>query len=123
MTSLSKDLTFAELSGKIVCFDLDHTLCIPGAGPDTQSKYAEAEPMVENIQKLVSFKERGARIVIFTARRMLTHNGDVEKVKADVGLVTENWLSEHGVPYDELIFGKPYYDYFIDDKALNVEEL
>ncbi|MNG12378.1 hypothetical protein D3C84_959880 [compost metagenome] len=54
---------------------------------------------------------------------MLTHAGDVQKVIDDVGSITEIWLSEHGVRYDELVFGKIYADVYLDDKALRPEEL
>ena len=38
-------------------------------------------------------------------------------IARQAGLVTE-WLQKHDIPYDELLFGKPNVDYFIDDKGL-----
>ena len=32
-------------------------------------------------------------------------------------------LKNYNVPYDELIFGKPYADIYIDDKGMSLEEL
>ena len=75
------------------------------------------------IAKVRLYKSRGCRIIIFTARRMLTHKGDVRRVIEDVGQITEDWLRLHNVPFDDLIFGKPYYDFIIDDKAINPEQL
>jgi hypothetical protein len=55
---------------------------------------------------------------------MLTHGGDLDKIIEDVGCVTEKWLDDHKVPYDELIFGKPYSStYYVDDKAMTPEML
>lgn len=123
MTSLAEQLNSNDLSGKIVCFDLDHTLCIPGEGKDSHSKYAMALPIPEMIDKLRLYKSRGCSIIIFTARRMLTHKGNVRKVVDDIGKITEDWLIKHEIPFDDLIFGKPYYDFIIDDKALNALDL
>ncbi len=53
---------------------------------------------------------------------MLTHNGEIEKIEADVREVTEEWLERYGVKYDELKFGKPYGVYYIDDKSLSIED-
>ena len=109
--------------GKIICFDLDETLCFHNNVNETYEKYGLARPNLPVIQKLNFWKSQGARIIIFTARRMLTHKGNLEKIEADVGEITRNWLKENNVQYDELIFGKPYADYYIDDKAVNVTEL
>ena len=123
MISLLESLNSNDLTGKVVCFDLDHTLCFPGDAKDSHGKYALATPNLEMIDKLRLYKSRGCSIIIFTARRMLTHKGDVRKVVDDVGQITEDWLKNHNVPYDDLIFGKPYYDYIIDDKAINPDQL
>ena len=89
---------------------------------DTFEKYGKAKPIPEMIASIRKAKEKGFRIVLFTARRMVTHNGDINKVIEDVGEITENWLKEHDVPYDELQFGKPYAVYYVDDKAMNVRD-
>lgn len=107
-----------------IVFDLDDTICYPNHdAKDTYTKYALAKPnedVIHHIQKLSSV---GFYIIIHSARRMLTHNGDVEKIHDDVWDVTEDWLDKYSVPYDELVFGKPYADtYYVDDKAMNLEE-
>ena len=107
-----------------ICIDLDDTICVPNHGEsDSQRKYGDARPRKSVINKMHEWKRAGWHITIFTARRMLTHNGDVEAVKKDIGDLTTQWLVKYNVPYDELIFGKPYYDVIVDDKALNVEDL
>lgn len=46
---------------------------------------------------------------------MRTCGGDVEKVIAKIGGATTDWLKQHDVPFDELHFGKPYADIYVDD--------
>ena len=50
---------------------------------------------------------------------MKTHGGNVGAVVSDVGAVTIAQLMEFKVPYHELHFGKPYADFYIDDKAVS----
>lgn len=103
---------------KTYVFDLDGTICIPNHDrPDTQGRYAEAQPIEEMIEVLRRCRAEGTWIIIHTARRMVTHRGNVRKVIADVGQVTKDWLARYNVPYNELVFGKPYGDLYIDDKA------
>ena len=52
---------------------------------------------------------------------MKTCEGDVVKVKQKIGKITEKWLEKWNVNYDELIFGKPYADLYIDDLAKAVK--
>lgn len=106
---------------KTFVVDLDHTICTPQDFPDTERRYAHAAPIVSMIAYLRIIAP-GNRIIIHTARRMLTHRGDLAKIEDDVGQVTREWLARHNVPYDELIFGKPMADFYIDDKAVNVND-
>lgn len=105
----------------IFVFDLDHTLCVPGKEQDTINRYAKAKPIKENIEMVRELKRFNNKVIIHTARRMLTHKGDVAMVYLDVGEITKQWLADHDVPYDELIFGKPYADIYIDDKGMTPE--
>ena len=50
---------------------------------------------------------------------MLTHNGNIGRVVADIGRCTIETLERFNIPYDELCFGKPIADFYIDDKAIN----
>jgi NDP-sugar pyrophosphorylase family protein len=49
---------------------------------------------------------------------MRTCDGDVSKVIKKIGKITEDWLEKWKVPYDELIFGKPHADIYIDDLGI-----
>lgn len=111
-------------SKKSFCFDLDDTICIPNHNAtDTIEKYAKAKPNQDIIDCIQTLKADGYYIVIHSARRMLTHKGDLKKIADDVGEITKEWLDRHNVPYDELIFGKPYVtEYYVDDKAMNLND-
>lgn len=105
----------------IYCFDIDHTLCIPGQASETLARYALALPIVENIAVVRRLYNAGHKIILHTARRMVTHNNNVQKVILDVGNITEQWLRDNDCPYHELVFGKPYADFYVDDKAINLD--
>jgi hypothetical protein len=64
-------------------------------------------------------KKQGHEIIIYTARRMETHKSNIGKVIKDIALVTFATLDKFGIQYDEIIFGKPIADIYIDDRALN----
>jgi capsule biosynthesis phosphatase len=111
-------------AGMRIVIDLDDTICRPiHSATNSQAKYAEATPIIPTIEWLKQAREAGAYIIILTARRMLTHKGDLNKIVEDVGQITHDWLKKWEVPYDELVFGKPYGDVYVDDKAINVEEI
>jgi len=108
----------------IYCFDLDDTICRPRhSANNSHEKYAQAEPNPEIIERIQVIHKSGHTVIIHTARRMLTHKGDLAKIEKDVGDITRSWLARHRVPYDQLIFGKPYADYYIDDKAVLLRDL
>jgi len=71
------------------------------------------------IYLLTFFKKNGHEIIIYTARRMETHKSNIGKVIKDIALVTFSTLENFGIQYDEIIFGKPIADIYIDDRALN----
>lgn len=87
------------------CFDIDQTICLSIAG-----EYESAEPLVERIGKVNQLYEAGHYIIFLTARGSL--------LKSDFTDLTKNQLHAWGVKYHELHMGKPYADYYIDDKAV-----
>jgi capsule biosynthesis phosphatase len=99
-----------------ICFDLDNTLVTNPVVPDD---YTSVKPIDKNIRLLNYLKDNDHEIIIYTARRMVTHNGSIGKVIKDIALSTINSLEEFNIRYDELIFGKPIADIYIDDKAMN----
>lgn len=99
-----------------VCFDLDNTLVTT---PLIANDYTTVMPIRNMINYLCYLKKMGITIIIYTARRMLTHSGNQGKVLADIGTITFDTLKKFNIPFDEIYFGKPYADFYIDDKAVN----
>ena len=63
---------------KRFCFDLDNTLV---TFPKILNDYTTVKPKIKNIKFLNFLHSLGHHIIIFTARRMRTHNGNIKKVK------------------------------------------
>lgn len=101
---------------KRICFDLDNTLV---TFPSVINDYTSVRPIQKNINFLKFMKAVGNTIIIYTSRRMKTHNGNIGKVYADIGKVTFETLDKFSIPYDEIYFGKPNADFYIDDLAIN----
>ena len=102
-------------SRKRFCFDLDNTLV---TCPTVPGDYTTCKPILRVIDYVKRLHADGHYIIIHTARRMRTHGGNIGRVTADVGAITIQQLQDYAVPYDELIFGKPFADFYIDDKAI-----
>lgn len=98
-----------------ICIDLDGVIC--ELRPDISSSYSDLKPMPGAIEKIKSLKDQGHYIIIYTARRMKTHHSNLGAVVADIGFDTIAWLKNHGVIYDEIYFGKPWAEVYIDDNA------
>ncbi len=92
---------------KKYCFDIDGTICT-----NTDGDYESAEPYLQRIKQINSLQENNNTIILFTARG--TTSG------IDWTDITIKQLTEWGVNYDKLLFGKPEADFFIDDKATDL---
>jgi len=99
-----------------ICFDLDNTLVTYPYIVGDYSSVRPNQPMVTLAQNL---HHAGHTIIIYTARRMETHKNNVGAVIKDIAKVTIDILEKFDIPYDELIFGKPLADIYIDDRAVN----
>jgi len=94
-------------------WDLDGTLCtkVDGDPPD----YALAMPIRSRIEDVNRLHDQGHTILILTSRGGTTG--------IDWRGVTEAQLEAWGVKYHELqINTKPYYDFWVHDKAMSVED-
>jgi len=101
-----------------ICIDIDGTIC---ALRISGQSYADVEPLPGAVEKLTGFKRAGHYIILMTARHMATCQSNVGLVVARQGKTLIDWLERHGIPYDELWFGKPHADVYIDDNALRFE--
>lgn len=99
----------------IYCFDIDDTI-----SRHKDRDYANATPIEEVISRMLEIRltDENARIILHTARGMNSCHGDVLLAEQKNRATLERWLKEHDVPYNEIVFGKPLADVYIDDKAL-----
>lgn len=105
-----------SVKGLRVCFDLDNTLV---SYPEVAGDYTTVKPIEATIELAKELSAGGAIIIIHTARRMKTHSNNVGKVVMDQGRITLDTIEKYGIPCDELVFGKPLADMYIDDCAVN----
>jgi capsule biosynthesis phosphatase len=101
-----------------ICIDLDGVICALRAPGQT---YADVEPIPGAAERLRSLRAAGHYVIIQTARHMKTCEGNLGLVMAKQGLVTLEWLERHGMEYDEIHFGKPHADLYVDDNAVRFE--
>ena len=98
------------------CFDLDNTLVTFPKVPDD---YTTVEPIFENVSMVRHLKSLGHYIIVYTARGMKSRFNNVGKIIKDLGQITLETLQKFEIPYDEIVFGKPNADYYIDDLAIS----
>ena len=99
-----------------ICFDLDNTLC-------TGKPYEKATPFPEIKELLIKLKEDGHTVIIQTARGMATASSNPGACVKAIGKLTLEQLDEWGFVYDEIYFGKPNADVFVDDKAYHASKI
>jgi len=102
---------------KIIYVDIDETICHRETSEDfgITHDYTKAKPIKENIDKINKLYDEGNTIVYWTARgsrKLLNWRS-----------LTIEQLSQWGAKYHELNTEKPFYDLFIEDKSIRIEEL
>ena len=102
---------------KVIYVDIDETICRREKSVDfgTTHDYTKAKPIVENIEKINKLYDEGNTIVYWTARG--------SRKQIDWTNLTEQQLNEWGAKFHELRVDKPFYDLFIEDKSLRIEEV
>ncbi len=92
----------------IIYVDIDDTICYYLTG--NIGNYKLAHPWPEKIETINRLYDAGHTIIYWTARGTVTG--------IDWSEHTTIQLHKWGCRYHKLIFGKPNYDLFIDDKTL-----
>ena len=98
-----------------IVLDLDGVICSLKKPNET---YLEVQPNEDVISKMREWKKDGHYLIIHTGRHMKTCDGNVEEVIKKIGPVTSEWLKKWDVPFDEIHYGKPYGDVYIDDLGI-----
>lgn len=97
---------------RVIFVDIDETICNT---PDNPRNYEDAVPITENIEKINNLFDMGNKIVYWTARG--------SRSGIDWYDLTKSQLDQWGAKYHELRCDKPYYDLFIEDKSMRIDEI
>lgn len=105
---LRKNNSYCENSenNKVYCIDIDGTICTEFC------QYEDAKPVKSVIKKINNLYKSGHKIILFTSRGYSSGYNWMPLLKDQM----ESW----GVQYHEIKQGKPFADYYIDNKAINV---
>jgi CMP-N,N'-diacetyllegionaminic acid synthase len=102
---------------KTIYVDIDETICFHDESIplDGNRDYNNASPSLENIAKVNQLYDEGNKIVYWTARG--------SRSGIDWTEFTTKQLEEWGVKFNEVRCDKPYYDIFIEDRSIRIEEI
>ena len=104
-----------------VC-DVDGTLC---PVKEKGQKYEDLTPYGKMAERLRYYHDNGAEIVLFTSRNMNSYQGNMGLINKYTARVLTEWLDKWEIPYDEIIFGKPWpgkKGFYIDDRTVRPDE-
>jgi capsule biosynthesis phosphatase len=96
---------------KTFVFDLDKTLIY-----DTNDN---KNVIIKNTEFLNKLYDLGHKIIIHTSRGMKTFDGDLNKIENYYRPIIEKILKDNDINYHQLLFGKPFADFYIDDKSIS----
>lgn len=106
----------------VLVVDVDGTLCdIKGEG----ESYDDLTPREDMLARLREYQSRGYGICLFSSRNMRTYGGRIGLINKHTAPQLLRWLEKWDVPYDEIIFGKPWpreKGFYIDDRAIRPDE-
>jgi len=102
---------------KTLCFDLDNVICTT-----KNNNYQNSRPKKKVINFINQLYNEGYTIKIFTARFMGRNNDNISKAKKKGYKFTLNQLRKWKLNFHKLIFGKPSFDLYVDDKSLFFEK-
>ena len=109
-----EDLTFV--------FDVDGTIC---PIKKKEERYEDLVPYPEIVQRIREYKEKGAKIILYTSRNMNTFKGDLSLIHENTEPVLRDWLRKWDIPYDEIVFGKVWpghQGFYVDDRTVRPDE-
>ena len=107
---------------KIICFDLDEVICKNKRNKENLILYETSKPIIKSIKIINQLYREGHQIDIFTARGMTRYKGNINLIKKKIQKLTLLQLKSWKLKFHNLYFGKPYCDFFIDDKSYGFEK-
>ncbi len=103
-------------------FDIDGTIC---PIKKKEERYEDLVPYKNIIDKIKYYKEKGAKIVLFTSRNMNSYNGNLGLINKNTAKILNEWLEKWNIPYDEILYGKPWpghKGFYVDDRTIRPDE-
>jgi hypothetical protein len=88
--------------------DIDNTICYT-----ENTDYERSTPIIVNIEKINKLYDEGNTVIYWTARGSSSGKNWEN--------LTKDQLDAWGCKRNDIKFGKPSYDIFIDDKAIKSE--
>lgn len=101
-----------------IVIDLDGTIC---PIKNTDQTYDMLVPYPDAVEKIHELRSKGHYVIIYTARNMATCQSNLGKVMRNIGKLTLDWLEKNNIEFDEIYFGKPNADIYIDDRSFRFE--
>ena len=98
---------------KIFCIDIDGVI-ITNEGHDTNPNISNGKVIEKNVKLINKLYDAGNYIKLYTSRGQWT--------KLDWAQKTYSELRNANLKYHEIVFNKPYADYYIDDKHITIEK-
>ena len=108
--------------GLTLVMDIDGTIC-PIKRKDQE--YIDVVPYKEIVEKMREYKTGAAKIVLYTSRNMNTYKGNLGMINANTAKVLMKWLEKWDIPYDEILYGKPWpghRGFYVDDRCVRPDE-
>jgi choline kinase len=104
------------ITKKRFCFDIDNTILKYRKPGQT---YRDCEVIQKQIFLIKKLKDMGHTIILYTARGMKSANNNLGRCLKTIAKDTFDNLEKNNIEFDEIYFGKPEADFYIDDKAYN----
>ena len=103
-------------------FDIDGTIC---PIKKKEERYEDLVPYENILEKIRYYKCNGAKIILFTSRNMNSYKGNLGLINKHTAKVLLEWLEKWEIPYDEIIYGKPWpghKGFYVDDRTVRPDE-
>ena len=103
-------------------FDIDGTIC---PIKKKEEKYEDLVPYFNVVERIRYYHSNGAKIILFTSRNMNSYGGNIGLINKNTAKVLLNWLEKWDIPYDEIIYGKPWpghKGFYVDDRTVRPDE-
>ena len=97
---------------KTFCFDIDGVICKTNG-----NNYKNSKPN-KKVIKIINNLFKKNYIILYTARFMGRTNNNKKKAELLCKKMTLTQLKQWKVNYNKIYFGKPSYDFVIDDKSI-----